>query len=90
MYKILSERMGVVEGAFVRKVLVDEESDLANLPADTAPGSVAHTAGASHVWEMGLDKSWHKVSTGGGGGGSVIELDYIIGSDNGLPYVEYT
>ena len=86
MFKILTERMGTDENKFVRKILVESESDLANIPTNTAPSSVAHTAGMDSVWELGLDGTWHEINVGSGGG--VGGLDYIIGSDNGLPYVQ--
>ncbi len=86
MFKILSERSGVTKNAFVRKFLVDDESDLSNLPEDTAPSSVAHTVGLGSVWEKGLDGAWHEMNVSGGG--TLAGLDYIIGSDNGKPYVQ--
>lgn len=87
MFKILTERIGVDENKFVRRILVESETDLTSLPTDTAPSSVAHTVGMGSVWELGLDGTWHESSVGSGGGG-IGELDYIIGSDNGLPYVQ--
>lgn len=86
MFKILSERPGIEKNAFVRKILVDGEDDMANLPDNTAPSSVAHTVGMGSVWEMGLDGTWHEMNVSGGG--SIAGLDYIIGSDNAYPYIQ--
>lgn len=42
-------------------LLAENEADLANAPADAAPGSMAHTAGFAQIWELGTDGTWTAV-----------------------------
>ena len=60
-YLTMYEKQGVVNGKYLRKYLVDSESDLANLPNDTSPGSIAHTNGFVSQWEYGMDGTWTRV-----------------------------
>ena len=41
--------------------LVENYDDLANVPDDAAPGSMFHTAGYAHIWELGLDGEWAEI-----------------------------
>ena len=54
---------GVIHhGLFVYTGLVADQADLANVPSDAAPGSLFHTAGYAHIWELGLDgETWTEV-----------------------------
>jgi len=38
-------------------ILVESESDLSELP-EYRPGTLAHTAGYVHVWEIDADGEW--------------------------------
>jgi hypothetical protein len=78
-YRITYESPGVEANKTKRLFLVDAEADLANLPSDTAPGSVAHTCGYAAVWEKGINGVWQAADK---------ELMYRFGTDNGLPYIE--
>lgn len=52
---------GVVhENAPVWSILVESESDLANLEG-YYPGSVAYTAGFGHMWMLAADGDWEVV-----------------------------
>lgn len=59
-YQIVSESKGTEtdNGRGHRDILVRGPGDLASIPADTLPGSIAHTAGYGQMWEKGLDGSW--------------------------------
>lgn len=83
-FTLIAEKQ--VGSGFIRRYLVDSESDLAILPKDTAPASVAHTSGYVDNWEKGHDGSWTRISNGGGGGGA--DIDWLFGSDNGYPYIQ--
>lgn len=45
----------------IAEALVDAESDLADLPEEYAPGSVAYTADLTSMWQKGPDGNWHKI-----------------------------
>ena len=83
-YLTMYEKQGVVNGKYLRKYLVDSESDLANLPNDTSPGSIAHTNGFVSQWEYGMDGTWTRIAQSSG----ASDLQYIFGSDSGLPYIQ--
>lgn len=63
MYKITENRFGslVSTDAKMCSILVEGESDLAQIPADVAVGSVAYTASFSGLWMKGVDREWHKI-----------------------------
>lgn len=42
--------------------LVDGEFDIANLPQDSAPGSVAYIADGTQAWQMSPSKIWVQIS----------------------------
>lgn len=83
-YLKMAEKKGVITGKYLRIYMVDSESDLTDLPDDTAPGSLAHTQGYVDRWEYGGDGSWTRISNAGGS----ADLQYLFGSDNGLPYIQ--
>lgn len=85
-YLVMFEKPGVINGKYVRKYMVESESDLSNLPSDTSPGSIAYTQGYVDRWEFGINGEWTRISNVGGGGSA--DLDYIFGSDSGLPYIQ--
>lgn len=43
-------------------VLVSAQADLADLPADLVPGSLAYTPGFTHVWQKDFANAWVEVS----------------------------
>ena len=45
-------------------VLVESESDIANLPSDYRPGTLAHTAGWKKIWERDSHGIWVPVVGG--------------------------
>ena len=47
----------VIVGANTSSVMVNSESDLAQL-ADYAPGSIAYTPGFAKVWQLNADGEW--------------------------------
>lgn len=57
---------------------------MANLPDDTSPGSIAHTEGFVDQWEYGMDGTWTRIVQSSG----ASDLQYIFGSDSGLPYIQ--
>ena len=83
-YLTMYEKQGVVNGKYLMKYLVGSESDLANLPDDTSPGSIAHTEGFVDQWEYGMDGTWTRIVQSSG----ASDLQYIFGSDSGLPYIQ--
>ena len=46
---------------YVSSILVESQSDLADIPASVAPGSLAYTAGFTKIWQKGFDDSWTEV-----------------------------
>lgn len=42
-------------------VLVASESALSELPSDVPIGSIAYTAGFTHIWQKGLDENWTSI-----------------------------
>lgn len=48
-----------------QEILVDGQSDLAGLPADAAPGSVAYTADMTGMWMKDNAGAWKKIGGGG-------------------------
>ena len=47
------------------EVLVDSSADLAAIPANAAPGSIAYTADFAGMWQKNNSGAW--VEIGGGG-----------------------
>lgn len=60
MYKIVSETRGTSTSMGIghREILVSGEADLQDIPEDTLPGSIAHTAGYGKMWEKSLTGTW--------------------------------
>lgn len=53
--------------AGARSVCVTGQGDLAELPQDYPPGSVAFTAGFKKIWQLGADGVWVDLLESGGG-----------------------
>lgn len=53
--------------AGARSVCVTGQGDLANLPQDYPPGSVAFTAGFKRIWQLGADGTWVDLMESEGG-----------------------
>lgn len=49
------------EDVYVSSVLVESQSDLADIPDAVSPGSLAYTAGFTKIWQKGFDGSWTEV-----------------------------
>lgn len=47
-----------------REILVDSQEDLATLPDDTSPGSVAFTADMQSMWMKDNAGGWKKIGGG--------------------------
>lgn len=47
--------------ALKREVLVDSQADLASIPSDSAPGSIAYTADMKNMWMKDNDGSWKQI-----------------------------
>lgn len=61
--KIVSSQHGnvIATDAMKCEILVEDESELENLPEGIAVGSMAYTADFSGLWMKGLDGAWKKV-----------------------------
>lgn len=55
---------GVLHKGALMHLMVGSEADLANLPEDIMPGSVAYTAGYASVWQKTADSTWEPSSAG--------------------------
>lgn len=42
-------------------IMIEGSSDVANLPDNVAPGSIAYTADMSLMYMFGLDGTWHEI-----------------------------
>lgn len=60
-YKIVKSAGGVPESAEKVEVLIESSSDLASLPDDIAPGSVAYTASMSAMYMKAIDGTWTQI-----------------------------
>ena len=48
------------QGDAHKEYLLESASDVSELPTTgVAPGSMAHTVGFTHFYEMGFDNQWH-------------------------------
>ena len=47
-------------GSMAQKILVTDQSDLADLPDIYAPGSIAYLADGSATWVLGADGTWEE------------------------------
>lgn len=45
-------------GVVARTVMVTAQTDLANLPADYEPGTIAYTAGLANAWQKSAAGTW--------------------------------
>lgn len=65
-YNILSSSDGVQiqRDKGIREILIDSSADLANVPTDTAPGSVAYTADMSYIAMKANDGTWKQIGGG--------------------------
>lgn len=61
-YRVVYESPGVEANKYKRHYLVDAETDLADLPSDTATSSKAHVCGYGLAWEKSNDGTWVPVS----------------------------
>ena len=48
----------LVRNSLIKTVMVTAESDLADLPDDYAPGSIAFLADETGKWRLGADGTW--------------------------------
>ena len=60
-YKVLKSNNGRSEDANRAEVLIESSSDLANLPENLAPGSVAYTASMSYIAMKAIDGTWKQI-----------------------------
>lgn len=60
-HMIVKSSGGVQENPNKCEVLIDSAADLANLPEELAPGSVAYTADFSVLRMKALDGSWAEI-----------------------------
>lgn len=64
-YQIIKSAGGVPESSEKCEVMIESSSDLANLPENLAPGSVAYTSSLSLMYMKGLDGIWTQIGGGG-------------------------
>lgn len=60
-YKIVKSAGVAPEDIAKREILIDSEGDLANIPEDTAPGSVAYTASMDSMYMKSIGGTWTKI-----------------------------
>ena len=60
-YKVLKSNNGRSEDANRAEVLIESSADLANLPENLAPGSVAYTADMSYIAMKAIDGAWKQI-----------------------------
>ena len=60
-YSIVYSSTGVKASDRRSEVLIESASDLADLPAHLAPGSVAYTASMSAMYMKAIDGTWTKI-----------------------------
>ena len=65
-YNILTNSAGTETQTDIgkREILIDAAGDLANIPADTAPGSVAYTADMTLMYMKANDGTWKRIGGG--------------------------
>lgn len=59
-YEIVKRGEGYASSMNV-SIIMGSASDLANLPTDVAPGSIAYTADLGTVAIFGIDGAWHTI-----------------------------
>ena len=77
-YKII-KREKVSDGyteANVMEIMIEGAEDVASLPKECEPGSIAYTADMSYIVQLNLDGEWEVMSGGGSStsGGSGVSL----------------
>ena len=60
-YKIIKSAGGVPESPDKCEVLIESSGDLAGLPEEIAPGSVAYNASLSLMYMKALDGTWTQI-----------------------------
>lgn len=60
-YKIVKSSSGKEESENKSEVLVDSSSDLADLPENLSPGSIAYTATLTSMWMKSLSGTWEPI-----------------------------
>lgn len=60
-FKIVKNSSGVQESANKAEVMIESQSDLNDLPANLAVGSVAYTASLDAVYMKGIDGAWTEI-----------------------------
>lgn len=60
-YRVVKSASGVPEDAKKQEILIESSSDLAELPEDLAPGSVAYTASLGDMYMKGIDGNWTQI-----------------------------
>ena len=60
-YKIVKSSSGKEEPENKSEVLVDSSSDLAGLPENLSPGSIAYTATLTSMWMKSLSGTWEPI-----------------------------
>ena len=60
-YQIVKSAGGVPESPDKCEVLIESESDLANLPQELSPGSVAYTASLNAMYMKAIDGTWTQI-----------------------------
>jgi len=65
-YNILTNSLGTQTQTDIgkREILIDSADDLASIPADTAPGSVAYTADMLTMYMKANDGAWKRIGGG--------------------------
>lgn len=48
-------------GVTARTVMVTDGDDLAELPADYLPGTIAYTAGLADAWQLDAEGTWVRI-----------------------------
>ena len=60
-YQIVKSSSGTPESENKCEVLIESSSDLANLHADLAPGSIAYTASLSPMYMKAINGTWTQI-----------------------------
>ncbi len=65
-YNILTNSLGTQTQTDIgkREILIDSADDLAHIPDDTAPGSVAYTADMLLMYMKGNNGAWTRIGGG--------------------------
>ena len=64
-YRIVKSVGGVPESPGKCEVLIESSSDLANLPEEITPGSIAYTASLTLMYMKAIDGTWTQIGGGG-------------------------